>query len=151
MERNVLMFFNMIAKDKMILLVMLAVVTDTVFGILRALKEKKFNSSAGINGAIRKIGMLISLIFALMIDLLVKLNLIGFIPEEARLVIGLEFVGICDFFSLLYICYEAVSILKNMTLCGLPVKKIWVSVSEILRKYTEELPPEEVMDNDHTE
>lgn len=33
------------------------------FGVLRAIKEKKFNSCAGIDGAIRKVGMLISLVF----------------------------------------------------------------------------------------
>ena len=40
----------------------------------------------------------------------------------------------------LYIAYEIVSILKNMSLCGLPVKKVWRTVKKALSKYTNELP-----------
>ena len=40
-------------------LVLIAVVLDTIFGVLRAIKERKFNSNFGINGAIRKVGMLV--------------------------------------------------------------------------------------------
>lgn len=35
---------------------------------------------------------------------------------------------------------EIVSILKNMSLCGLPVKKVWRTVKKALSKYTNELP-----------
>ncbi|MDF2886686.1 MAG: toxin secretion/phage lysis holin, partial [Lacrimispora sp.] len=38
-------------------LVILAVVMDTCFGCIRAIKEHKFNSCFGIDGAIRKISM----------------------------------------------------------------------------------------------
>ena len=115
-------FIEAAAHNKIIQLVVLAIVCDTVFGVLRAIKEKKFNSCAGIDGAIRKVGMLISLVFMLAIDVLIKINLIGFIPEQARTYLGLDTVGVAEFFALLYIAYEVVSIFKNMALCGLPVK-----------------------------
>ena len=60
-------FIEAAAHNKIIQLVVLAIVCDTVFGVLRAIKEKKFNSCAGIDGAIRKVGMLISLVFMLAI------------------------------------------------------------------------------------
>lgn len=128
----------------------LAIVCDTVFGVLRAIKEKKFNSCAGIDGAIRKVGMLISLVFMLAIDVLIKINLIGFIPEQARTYLGLDTVGVAEFFALLYIAYEVVSIFKNMALCGLPVKKVWEKVREFLAKYTDELPDTDELDGDST-
>lgn len=131
-------------------LVVLAIVCDTVFGVLRAIKEKKFNSCAGIDGAIRKVGMLISLVFMLAIDVLIKINLIGFIPEQARTYLGLDTVGVAEFFALLYIAYEVVSIFKNMALCGLPVKKVWEKVREFLAKYTDELPDTDELDGDRT-
>ena len=133
-------FIEAAAHNKIIQLVVLAIVCDTVFGVLRAIKEKKFNSCAGIDGAIRKVGMLISLVFMLAIDVLIKINLIGFIPEQARTYLGLDTVGVAEFFALLYIAYEVVSIFKNMALCGLPVKKVWEKVREFLAKYTDELP-----------
>ena len=136
--------------NKIIQLVVLAIVCDTVFGVLRAIKEKKFNSCAGIDGAIRKVGMLISLVFMLAIDVLIKINLIGFIPEQARTYLGLDTVGVAEFFALLYIAYEVVSIFKNMALCGLPVKKVWEKVREFLAKYTDELPDTDELDGDST-
>ena len=65
----------------------------------------------------------------------------NFLPEEVQKYLGTQ-VGSAEFFGILYIAYELVSILKNMTLCGLPVKGIWEKVEEWLRKYTNELPGE---------
>ena len=132
--------FTAAAHDKILMLVCLAVIFDTVFGILRALKERCFNSCVGIDGAIRKIAMLVSLVFLVVVDALVNINLIGFVPEEAREWLGVETVGVAQFFALLYIAYEIISIFKNMALCGLPVKKVWQYVREFLGKYTDELP-----------
>lgn len=128
-----------IQQNNIIKLVILCVIIDTIFGFLRAIKEKRFNSNFGINGAIRKIGMLISIITLVIVDRIMNLNLIGFIPEQIRNYVSLQHVGIAEFFGILYICYEAVSILKNMTLCGLPVKKIWLAVRKFMNKYTDEL------------
>ena len=126
--------------NKLMQLVVIAVVCDTVFGVLRAIKEKKFNSNIGIDGAIRKIAMVLSLVFMIVADVVIEVNLIGFIPETARAALGLQTVGLAEFFALLYIAYEVVSIIKNMALCGLPVKNIWVKVRQMLGKYTDELP-----------
>lgn len=139
-------FLDMAANNKIIELVVLAIVFDTIFGVLRAIKEKKFNSCAGIDGAIRKVGMLVSLIFMLLVDCVIQINLIGFIPEEIRQYIGVNAVGVAEFFSLLYIAYEITSIFKNMALCGLPVKKVWEKVREFLLKYTDELPDTDELD-----
>ena len=128
-----------IQQNNVIKLVILCVVIDTIFGFLRAVKEKRFNSNFGINGAIRKVGMLISIIALVLVDRIMNLNLIGFIPEQIRNYISLNHVGTAEFFGILYICYEIVSILKNMTLCGLPVKKIWIAVRKFMNKYTDEL------------
>ena len=54
-----------------------------------------------------------------------------------------EAIGMAEFFSILFIAYEVVSILKNMTLSGLPVKKLWSMVKNFLGKYTEELPDDD--------
>lgn len=137
-----------LAHNTIIQLVVIAVVMDTLFGAGRALKQHKFNSSVGIDGAIRKISMLVSLVFLAVIDGLVHINLIGFIPEEARAYFpqSISTIGLAEFFGLLYLCYEVVSILKNMALCGLPVKKLWETVRKFLGKYTEELPDTEEQD-----
>lgn len=128
------------AHSVLLQLVVIAVICDTVFGVLRAVKEKKFNSNFGIDGAIRKIGMILSLVFMVVADAVIEINLIGFVPEEVRSFLGIEAIGVAEFFALLYIAYEVISIIKNMALCGLPVKSIWVKARTWLGKYTDELP-----------
>ncbi len=56
-----------------------------------------------------------------------------------------ELVGlICEFFCLLYIMYEAVSILKNMCLCGLPIpRKLRTIIEKWLNTMTSELEGKE--------
>lgn len=124
-------------------LILVAVVMDAVFGCFRAIKERKFNSGFGIDGAIRKVSMIASLAFLLVIDQILHLNLIGFLPAELRTYLPAEQIGISEFFGLLYLAYEAVSILKNMVLCGLPVKGIQTFLRSFLRKYTSELPDDD--------
>lgn len=136
-------------------LVLIAIVSDTVFGIIRAIKERKFNSTFGIDGAIRKVSMVLCLVFCTLVDITVDLNFIGFLPDfiltwlDEYLHIG--HIGLCQFFGIIFIGYEVTSILKNMTLCGLPLKGIFLKVYNFLRKYTDELPsgiPEEINDSE---
>ena len=129
-------------RNPIVQLVVIAIVVDTVFGVLRAIKERKFNSNFGINGAIRKCGMIITIMALACVDRVVAVNLIGFIPEAARTYLPVQHVGTMEFFGILFIAYEVTSILKNMTLCGLPVKTIWIRVKSVLGKYTDELPPD---------
>ena len=137
------------AHDKLIQLVIIAIITDTVFGMLRAIKDHDFNSCFGINGAIRKCAMILSIILLVIVDYITQFNLIGFLPEEVRQFFG-ESIGIAGFFEILFLTYEVVSILKNMVLCGLPVKKIWLYVRTFLSKYTDELPSDELSEDKAT-
>lgn len=137
--------YNHATHSTLLILVVLAVICDTCFGIIRAIREKKFNSNFGIDGVLRKIGMLLSLVFLVIVDAVIQVNLIGFIPAEIRTPFGLETVGVAEFFAILFLAYEIVSILKNMVLCGLPVKSVWSAVRKFLGKYTTELPDEDEM------
>lgn len=133
-----------LANNKIIQLVVIAVVMDTIFGIIRAVKEHRFNSCFGIDGAIRKISMIVSIVLLGIVDVLIHINLIGFLPGEVRVWMsanmGIGSIGIAEFFGVLYLIYEVVSILKNMALCGLPVKGVWLKVRKALQRYTDELP-----------
>lgn len=148
MERIFETLFVALANNLVIQLVVIAVVMDSIFGAGRAVKQHKFNSCVGIDGAIRKISMLVSLVFLAIVDNLVHINLIGFIPDDVMdyLPQSISVIGLAEFFGLLYLCYEITSILKNMALCGLPVKKLWEAVRKFLGKYTEELPDTEEQD-----
>ena len=118
----------------------LVIIMDTIFGILRAVKQKKLNSCIGIDGIIRKAGMMIALIFFYVIDYIINLNLIGFIPSEVLELLNIEKIGIGSLFGILFILFEILSSLKNMSQCDLPIpKKLQNYLLKILNEFTEEI------------
>lgn len=140
-------WLSAVLQNKIIAGVIFVVIFDTVFGMIRAFKEHKFNSCFGIDGAIRKVSMIISIVFLCIADRLAKINLIAFVPDEVMSIFGISSVGTAEFFGLFFIAYEIVSVLKNMVLCDLPVKFIWENVTKFLKKYTDELPDEDEIKN----
>lgn len=128
-----------VAHNPLIVTTAAAVALDTILGLLRAVKEKKFNSNFGIDGAIRKSGMMVSVLFLMLADYLIKLNLIGFLSDDIRESLAVNKIGLGEFFCLLYIIYEAVSILKNMALCGIPIPK---SIKKRLERFLKEMTGE---------
>lgn len=141
MMLNELVLF--IGTHSFFILLLYAVLLDTILGVLRAVREHKFNSCVGIDGAIRKVAMLLSVMFLMFIDSLVKIDFLFMIPQEYLQYLGISRMGVCEMFCLLFILYEIVSILKNMTLCGLPVPaKLKTFIQKFLDDMTEELPEE---------
>lgn len=133
---------NQALQSDIIQMVVLGVVMDTVFGLFRAVRQRKLNSSFGIDGAVRKISMLVSISFLVILDSIAEINFIGFLPDDIKNFLGSK-IGSAEFFGIIYLAFECVSILKNMALCGLPVKGVWKKVREFLEKYTNELPDNE--------
>lgn len=135
----------LLSSNSFIRVLLIAVTLDTLLGVLRAIKEHKFNSCVGIDGAIRKAAMLFSVCLLMATDVIMHINVLFMVPETYIKVLGISKLGICEFFCLLFILYELVSILKNMTLCGLPVPsgvKKWIQ--KFLEDMTEELPEDAV-------
>lgn len=131
--------YSLINNDGVKLLI-IVIVLDTIFGILRAIKEKSLNSCIGIDGIIRKTGMLISIIFLALIDSIVNIDLIGFIPESVKNVLQFGKVGISDIFNLLFIIFEILSIFKNMILCKLPIpEKLQEFLENAMKEMTGEI------------
>ena len=102
----------------------IAICADMVFGSLRAIKYRKWNSSVGIDGGIRKVGMVSAVAILTMVDMLLNVNLIVWVDAEVSAFLsaaGIVKLGITELFAFLFVLYEATSILKNMLLCGLPI------------------------------
>lgn len=137
------MILKLLAGNSFFRILLIAVALDTILGVLRAIKEHKFNSCVGIDGAIRKSAMLLSVCLLMAVDVILNINVLFMVPQNYIEILGIHKLGICEFFSILFVLYEIVSILKNMTLCGLPVpEKIKRWVQKFLEDMTEELPEE---------
>lgn len=133
-------FINCLINNDGIKILMIVIVLDTIFGVLRAIREKEINSCIGIDGIIRKVGMLIAIFFLCLIDTIINLDLIGFIPEDIKNILSFGKVGIADLFMVLFIVFEILSIFKNMILCKLPIpKKLQNLLENIMKEFTGEI------------
>lgn len=136
-------FLFELGQNSVLKLVCLFIVLDTIFGVLRAIKQRTFNSSFGIDGAIRKTAMIVSVLALFIADTVIGFNLLPIVPSETLKIVGLEDIGLTEFFGLLFVTYESLSILKNMTLLGLPIPKVIKEKLEIwLSKFTDEVNKE---------
>lgn len=133
-------FLNLLASNLFVKLIIISIILDSFLGAGRAIKEKKFNSCIGIDGVIRKVCMIGCIVFLMLVDVCTNFNFLFMLPQQYVTFLGIEKLGICEFFSILFLLYETVSILKNMVLCGLPVPiKIREYVEKLLNNMTNEL------------
>lgn len=120
----IIRFFSALMGNIFVRLLLIVVCADMVFGSLRAAKYRCWNSAVGIDGAIRKAGMLACVLLFTAMDMMMRIDVLGWLPVDIRNTLdacGIVKMGITELFSLLFILYEATSVLKNMLLCGLPV------------------------------
>lgn len=131
---------DLLNSNSFLKILLIAVTLDTILGVLRAVKYGKFNSAFGIDGAIRKVAMLISIVALMAVDVIVNINALFMVPEKYIKILGITKLGMSEFFCLLFILYEVVSILKNMTILELPVpSKLRNFIEKFLREMTDEM------------
>ena len=133
-------YYEIMVHNKGVQLLVIFIVLDVIFGVLRAIKEGKLNSTIGIDGIIRKVGMIITICVCILVDIIVSIDLIGFIPENVKSVLGLSKIGVSMLFNILYIIFEILSIFKNMYKCKLPLpKKLKTFLEKMLKEFTSEI------------
>lgn len=136
-------FIKSILNNTSMQILCIVIVLDLIFGVLRAIKERTINSSIGIDGMIRKTGMLITIVVLSVIDSLVHIDFIGFIPDGAKEALNLKEVGIMDVFSILFVVFEILSIFKNMVLCKMPIPyKLQKGLETVMKQFTGEIKEE---------
>lgn len=137
-------FFISLLRNTSLQILCMVIVLDLIFGVLRAIKEHTVNSSIGIDGMIRKVGMLITVIILTFIDSIVHIDFIGFIPETIKTALNLKDVGIEDVFNILFVVFEILSIFKNMILCKMPIpRKLQYILEKVLQEFTGEIKESE--------
>ena len=130
--------FDDLFNNKLIQVLVIFIVLDVIFGILGSIKQHKTNSTIGIDGIIRKIGMLFSIAGCVILDKIVEIDLVFFLPEQIRTYFGS--VGIASLFSIIYCLFETLSIFKNMMRCKIPLpKKLKKYIEKLLEEFTNEV------------
>ena len=132
-----------IINNSFLQVMLILVALDSIFGIFRAIRERSLNSNVGIDGIIRKVLMIISVVFFMIIDYIMKIDLIGFLPISIKEFLQIEKIGIGSLFNLLFILFEILSIFKNMIKCKLPIpKKLQKWLEKIFKEFTSEIKDE---------
>lgn len=136
-------YINLLINNKNIQLLVIFICLDVIFGFLRSIKERKTNSTIGIDGIIRKTGMMITIIVTLVLDKMCNIDLIAFIPSDLKNYLHLGNCGITLLFNSLYIIFEILSIMKNMRKCKIPLpKQLNNFLDKLLSEFTEEIKKE---------
>lgn len=119
--------------------VLILIVLDVVLGVSASIMLRKVCSAVGIDGIIRKATMLLCLVFFVMLDVTMGFNLIGWLHGSVQDAIGIDRIGLCEFFSILFIAWESLSCCKNFRRLGLPLpKKMEDMLDKLLTEMTEE-------------
>lgn len=130
--------FEELFNNKLIQVLVIFIVLDVIFGILGSIKQKKTNSTIGIDGIIRKIGMLFSIAGCVILDKVVEIDLVFFLPEQIKNYFGS--IGIASLFAIIYCLFETLSIFKNMMRCKIPLpKKLKKYIEKLLEEFTNEV------------
>ena len=135
--------FDDLFNNKLIQVLVIFIVLDVIFGILGSIKQKKTNSTIGIDGIIRKIGMLFSIAGCVILDKIVEIDLVFFLPEQIKSYFGS--IGIASLFAIIYCLFETLSIFKNMMRCKIPLpKKLKKYIEKLLEEFTNEVKEGEI-------
>lgn len=130
-------------NNKLIQCLVIFIVLDVIFGILGSIKQHKTNSTIGIDGIIRKIGMLFSIAGCVVLDEIVKIDLVFFLPEQIKEYVGS--IGIASLFSIIYCLFETLSIFKNMIRCKIPLPaRLKKYIEKLLKEFTNEVKEGEI-------
>lgn len=140
--QNILKLYT---DNKNIKLLVLFICLDVIFGFLRSIKERKTNSTIGIDGIIRKTGMIVTIVVTILLDNMCGIDLIKFIPEDLKNSLNITSCGVTLLFNSLYIIFEILSILKNMRKCKIPFPKALNNfLDKLLKEFTNEVIDEKV-------
>ena len=132
--------YEILVNNKLIQLLVIFITLDVIFGILGSIKQKKTNSTIGIDGILRKIGMIFSIAGCILIDSIVEIDLLTFIPQELKNYLNLGRVGTASLFAILYSLFEILSIFKNMMRCKIPLPaKLQKLIYKLLNDFTNEV------------
>ncbi len=120
-------------------LISILIVGDVVFGVLRACKEKTINSTIGIDGIIRKVAILLSVIILYFTDVLLNINVISLLPNDVINALHLPEIGLAEFFGMVLSSFELISIISNYEAIGLPMpRKLKNLIQKFLNDMTQE-------------
>lgn len=111
-------------------------IADVVSGIFKAIFQKRgVNSTVGINGLIRKAGVLLALLVFIIIDSFINLNFIALVPNELLAIFNLENtqVGLSHIMLVFFGLFELTSLFENLGEIGVPIPSFIIKFVEKLK------------------
>ena len=127
-------------NNSVIKVLVVFIILDVIFGVLRSIKQHKINSTIGIDGIIRKTAIMFTIVGCVVLDNIVNINIISFVPDSIRESLNITKIGTSELFGILYCVFEVLSIFKNMYKIGVPLPiKLKNFLEKILKDFTSEI------------
>ena len=117
-------------------LVVFLMICDILSGIFKAIAQKRgINSTVGTNGLIRKAGVLLALLVFIVMDSLIELNFISFIPNEVLEVLKLQQsnIGLSHVMLGFFGLFALGSLFENLGEVGVPLPNFIMKSVERLK------------------
>lgn len=129
-----------LSNNNFMYLIIILIFFDSTLGFFNSIKNRKISSCVGINGIFKKMSILLTFIMAYMIDCCINVNLIGFIPKDKLAFLGITDIGFFEIFGAMLIAFESISVLKNISLAGIPIPKfLKENIEKFLNSFTNEI------------
>ena len=96
---------------------LIAIVLDYISGMIKAFNTKTLSSSIGFNGILKKVGVLIIVMLAVLVDR-----------------VTLDNGGIRSLVIYYFVANEGLSILENLAVAGLPIPKKLKDALKVIKK-----------------
>ena len=115
-------------------------IADVVSGIFKAIFQKRgVNSTIGINGLIRKAGVLLALLVFIVIDSFINLNFAAMVPNELLAAFKLENaqIGLSHVMLVFFGLFELTSLFENLGEIGVPIPSFIINFVEKLKNSIE--------------
>lgn len=111
-------------------------ICDVLSGLFKSIAQKRgVNSTIGINGLIRKAGVLLALLVFIVIDSFISLNFAAMVPNELLAAFNLENaqVGLSHVMLVFFGLFELTSLFENLGEIGVPIPSFIIKFVEKLK------------------
>ena len=122
---------------RILMMISVLVLSDFMTGYVKAYIKCELNSSIGLDGLIRKAMILFSMLIFMILDSILRLNLISWLPNQMLEVIqrfGVEKMGLSELMGVGIILQEGTSILENLYQLGGSIPKVIAKRIERIRQ-----------------
>lgn len=142
-------FYEM-RDSKILKIAFVLIACAIVFELLKDLKNRKIQIKSSINLMVMQFSVITVIIMLYFIDGFLNINFTSWIPIYIAKFLQIYDCGLCEIFGLIFIMYESINILNNLSDIGVPFPiKLKIYIQNIFEKIINKDVPKEILNEDN--